>query len=345
MKRLLLFNLAMDADHPVLGFTTRWVNELAGYYDAIDVLTMTQGRLAVAPNVTVYSVGKERGASDPQRAFTFYVTLTRLLWRNRYERCFAHMMPLFAVMGAPLLRLRGIPLMVWYTHRQNSRTLQLAEKAAWRVVTAVPSSFPFATPKLRAVGHGIDTDFYTPAENAPSEPPIIVQVARLSPIKHQNTLLEASRNLPAQVILIGDENNAGDDRYVASLRQEAAQPRPFPVQFLGSLSHEKVLPHLQLATVAVNLSPRGLFDKAALESMACGVPTIVSNEAFDEVLGEYRELLCIRDPDDTDGLRQRLTSLLAMSHQQRQHIGHTLRTAVVEQHGLAGLIERLVFSQ
>ena len=48
MSRLLVFNLATDADDPVLGFTTVWLNRLAAYYDAIDVIAMRMGRLDVA---------------------------------------------------------------------------------------------------------------------------------------------------------------------------------------------------------------------------------------------------------------------------------------------------------
>ena len=76
--------------------------------------------------------------------------------------------------------------------------------------------------------------------------------------------------------------------------------------------------------------------------MACGVPTIVSNEAFNDVLGQHKDLLCVRDPNDVDGLRQRLEKLLALPLETRQHIGHDLRAHVIQQHGLSELIGRVV---
>ncbi|MEP7293917.1 MAG: hypothetical protein ABI835_19165, partial [Chloroflexota bacterium] len=139
-SNLLLFNLATDADDPILGFTTTWINRLAAYYAHIDVITMRSGRLAVVPNVSVYSVGKEEGFSEARRGVRFYALLNRLLRERHYAACFAHMMPLFAMMGAPLLR--GIPITLWYTHRQRHRTLQLATAVSHRVVSAVPDSFP-----------------------------------------------------------------------------------------------------------------------------------------------------------------------------------------------------------
>ena len=48
MSRLLVFNLATDADDPLLAFTTVWLNRLAEHYDSVDVITMRAGRLDVA---------------------------------------------------------------------------------------------------------------------------------------------------------------------------------------------------------------------------------------------------------------------------------------------------------
>ena len=59
--RLLLFNLATDADDPVLGFSTRWIRALAKHLEFINVITMRAGRIEVPANVRVHSVGKEKG--------------------------------------------------------------------------------------------------------------------------------------------------------------------------------------------------------------------------------------------------------------------------------------------
>ena len=73
--RLLLFNLLTDADDSNLGFTTQWINALAERCAAIDVVTMGVGRVDVADNVRVYTIGKERGYSDARRMVEFYRVL------------------------------------------------------------------------------------------------------------------------------------------------------------------------------------------------------------------------------------------------------------------------------
>lgn len=345
-RALLVFNLATDADDPLLGFALGWLNLLATHYDAVDVITMRAGRLVLAPNVRVWSVGKERGWGEAHRATEFYRLLLWRLSAQPYSAAFAHMMPVFAAMAAPLLTARGIPMTLWYTHRARSRMLALAVRGSRRIVTAVPDSFPIATPKLRAIGHGIDTSIYQPAA-APgtgSAGAGIIQVARLMPIKRQDALIEAVAALPGvRLTLIGDAPaGAGAEAYAARLRAQVQQlGLGERVRFAGVLLGPRLLEACQRATLAVNLSPPGLFDKAALESMACGVPTLVANPAFAPLLGDDAPLLLCPDPTPAE-LAARLGALLALSEQARHVIGQRLRARVLAQHSLASLIPRLV---
>lgn len=356
MANLLLFNLATDADDPILGFTTLWIERLASYYERVDVITMRAGRLALPANVYVHSVGKERSYSEARRAVEFYRILGGLLVARRYAACFAHMMPLFAAMGAPLLRPRGVPIVLWYTHRQSHRTLKLALKVSTHVVTAAADSFPLRTPKLRVLGHGIDTDFFKPgmaaSANGATPRAYFVQVARLMPIKHQATLIRAVAEVcdaardtghEAYAVLVGDVPPGQNDGYRRQLQALAAQLNASErVIFAGNQTPDGVRDWLRRASVAVNLSPAGLFDKAALESMAVGAPTIVSSSAFDPLLGDYTALLRISSPDDYNGLAARLRTLLAFNPIQRAALSAALRARVTATHSLDTLIPRLV---
>lgn len=343
---LLLFNLATDADDPILSFTTTWINRLAAHFDHVDVLTMRAGRLDLRPNVRVDSVGKERGYGEARRAAEFYRLLGARLSERRFCACFAHMMPLFAVMGWPLLRARRVPITLWYTHRQAGRVLRLAERVSQRVVTAAPDSFPITTPKLRPIGHGIDTDFFIPADDAPSDAATIVYVARIMPIKRQDALIRALADVPdAHIRLVGavpgDVPEAG--RYRADLERLAAELGVADrVTFTGPLPPEGVRAELRSAALAVNLSPVGLFDKAALESMSCGVPTIVTNPAFDPLLGDPPDRLRVADVVDPAELAARLRTLLALATPARAALGADLRARVIAAHSLDALIPRLV---
>ncbi|MGB1285863.1 MAG: glycosyltransferase family 4 protein [Aggregatilineales bacterium] len=343
MKRLLLFNLRTDADDHILGFTTRWINALAPHYDAIDVITMHAGHIDVADNVRVFSAGRERGLSKPRRFLEFYRILLRLLIQHHYTACFAHMTPLFAGMAGIPLTLRGVPTTLWYTHRQRTKQLELGTRLSRRVVSAVESSYPIQTPKLRPIGHGIDVDFYQPDSTIKKVPRRIVYVARLTAIKNQHILINTTADLDCELVLVGDIPDGFDDRYKQQLHaQVKAMNLQHKVTFAGAQTATQVRDWYRSTAIAVNLSPVGLFDKAPLEAMACAVPTIVSNPAFSSVTAAYQPDLHIPQPDDTVALKNQIEHLLALSATQRAEMGAILRQNITTQHSLEALVQKLV---
>src|SRR4051794_18809394 len=78
-RRLLMFNLALDESDPVLGFTATWVRAIAGYVDALDLVTNRASPASLPAHVNVYSLGKERGHGRRRRLTAFYCHLARLL--------------------------------------------------------------------------------------------------------------------------------------------------------------------------------------------------------------------------------------------------------------------------
>jgi len=342
--RLLMFNLMTDVNDPVLGFTTAWIQELARHCETIDVITMYQGELDLPENVHVFSAGRERGLSKPLRVLHFYRHLVSLLLTRQYDVCFAHMMPLFAGLAGPLLTARGIRTVLWYTHRQKSGQLKLGMNMSWRVVSAVATSFPYETSKLRVIGHGINTDFYAPTTSPPTDHlPTVIQVARLASIKHQETTIQAVAQTQAHLVLVGDVQAGYPKAYRQDLEDMAHQlGMADRITFTGDLNVRDVRDRFLGSTIAVNMSPVGLFDKSTLESMACGVPTIVCNPEFGHLMGDYQDLLIVKNPEDVEGLRDNINRILALSDTERATIGQTLRDNVVKHYGLPDLIQRLV---
>lgn len=356
MLRLLLFNLMTDDSDPALGFAVAWARELALRCELVDVITMYRGSYELPANVRVFSAGRERGWSKTARLACFYRHLLRLLAERRYDACFAHMMPLFAGLAGPLLSARGVPTTLWYAHRQRSAQLRLGGLMSRRVVSTDASSYPYATGKLRVVGQGIDADYYAPApplraQGGKGDPnstsaggePLVLQVARLAAIKHQATAIKAVAQTDARLALVGGTQPGYPRRYEERLRALAGRlALGERCRFTGDQTREQVRDWYARATVAVNMSPPGLFDKAALESMACGLPTVVCNPAFASLLGEHRDLLLTAGPGDVDGLRERLERLFALSAAERARIGLRLRENVMREHGMPQLMERLL---
>jgi glycosyltransferase involved in cell wall biosynthesis len=322
-----------------------WVRELAARVERLHVLCL-EPRInddVLPANVQVWSMGKERGVGKVRELLAFYATLLRLL--PSVNAIFAHMIPRYAWLCAPLALPFGVPIYLWYTHRQITWELRLATKFCKAVFSAALESFPFYTSKLQAVGHGIDIGFFTADDQiVKDEPPLIIQVARLMPIKHHETLLRAiATGIEAQVAIVGSVPAGQDKGYLTRLQQLTTELNIGDrVRFTGSYTPEQVRDLYRRSTIAVNLSPPGLFDKAALESMITGVPTIVSNPAFDVLLGDHAALLQLRDPDDVDGLARSLRQLLQLDSAARERIAFDVQGRARTAHSLAGLMDRLV---
>ncbi|MGE5215443.1 MAG: glycosyltransferase family 4 protein [Chloroflexota bacterium] len=347
--RLLVFNLATDIDDPILGFTTHWIRALARRVERVQVITMRAGRLELPNNVGVDSVGKEKGYSEARRVAEFYRILTRVLREQQPDMCFSHMMPLFTVLGAPLLKLRKIPIITWYAHPHASWALKAAHRLSNRMVASVTAAYPYKKDKLVPIGHGIDTQLFCPTEDdIPDEPPMILCVGRLSPVKDHPTLLKAAAQLrqvtarPFRVVIVGGPAVAKDEAYVRALHEQIGR-----LKLRDIVAIEAPVPMGQLpqwyrrCAVHVNMSPLGFGDKVAWEAMSCARPCVVANEGFYDTLGKYRPHLIYEFGNDRQ-LAEKLGCLLALPNEERRHVGVYLRAQVLSLHRVDRLAQRLL---
>ncbi len=343
--RLLWFNLATDLDDPLLAFTNSWIREVATRVDSIHVITMRLGRVELPKNVRIYSVGKEKGFNEPRRALEFYRHLLRILHHEAIDVCFSHMIPIFTVMAAPLLRLRGIPIVTWYAHRSISVMLKLSHHLSSRMVSVNAASYPYFQDKFVPLGHGIDTSLFSPASAACSD--LILSVGRLSPIKDLDTLLQAlvplrNQGIFSQCVLVGG-SPPHHLPYAEKLRQMAQRlGLEKLVHFSGPASQLEVVSWYRRCAVHVNCSPRNnAIDKAPLEAMACGVPSLSSAESYRETFGRYADDLLFPQ-GNAKKLAERLSRLLSLSAAERQEMGAYLRQQVIQHHTLEQLAGRIV---
>ena len=346
--RLLLFNLATDADDPILGFTTRWIQALAKRVKFIHVITMRAGRVEVPENVRVYSVGKEKGYSEPRRVVEFYRHLFRVLRKDRIDACFSHMIPIFTVLAAPILKVKRIPIVTWYAHPSLTWLLKLAHHLSDRMVASVATAYPYRKDKLVVVGQGIDTDLFCPDGSPPEEPPMILCVGRLSPVKDHPTLIRAAALLrerwrkPFRVVILGGPAGPKDEPYIRSLHRLVEELNLRDIVSFHPPVPQSALPNwYRRCTLLVNMTPTGSGDKVVWEAMACGRPCLAANEGFRETMGRWSDLLLFRYNKPSD-LAGKLEILLNMGYKQLQEMSTELRQKVIEEHSLTKLAKKLV---
>ena len=345
--RVLMIVQQVDERNWLRGFTVAWIRALAAEVDHVHVLALevSQPDVSLPDNVTVQSMGKEHGASRLRELIAFY----RGLWRviREVDAVFSHMTPRYTWLAAPLASMFRKPQMLWFTHRKVSPELRAALFCARWAVTASADSFPLQSPKVHVMGHGIDTDRFSPGSDAPdADPALILAVGRISPIKNYEVLLEAAallRDEPLRFAVAGQPAAPGDEAYQDKLlhQRDALGLPEDQFTFLGALATDDLIATYRRAAIVTNLSPAGLFDKAALEAMLTATPLIVTNPTFDPLLGQHRDLLHLPDETDARALAERIRAVMGLSSEERAKIGEELRERTAAEHGLARLMARI----
>jgi glycosyltransferase involved in cell wall biosynthesis len=349
---LLIFNLRVDSDHDVLGFTTEWVNGLAKNFDHVYVLTMYLGELNVSENVSVYSLGQEKGYSKLRRIFNFYRALISIIREKHIDVCFAHMNQLFVILGWPLLKFNKIPIVLWYAHGHVSLLLKIAHYCSDLIVSSSLSGFRINTNKLKIVGQGIDINRFCSALRSTSvtNPTYrILNVGRISRIKKLELVLLAFSKLPMrtkdgrilELVFVGSPLTADDREYKESLLEIVRELKlDASVKFFDSEPFYSIDRFYKEADLFINTSGTGSMDKTVLEAMASELPVVTSNVAFRQVLTEF-QALCYVDSDDVLLLKNKIDLHLEMSESQRLRLGRALRSIVKKEHSFDGLCKKI----
>jgi glycosyltransferase involved in cell wall biosynthesis len=345
MMRVLMIVQELNEGNWLRGFIVGWVRALAKQVEHVHVLTLERGQADLPENVSVQSMGKEYGYNRLRELRLFYRGVGWVI--QDVDAIFSHMTPRYTWLAAPYALAYGKPQMLWFTHRKDSLELRLAVACARWITTASPDSFPIQSPKVHVMGHGIDTERFSPAPEPiiSAEPPLVLAVGRITPIKNHHLLLEAATHLPreaARFAIVGDVAAQGDEDYRQSLlqRRDALGLSPDQFQLLGGLETDGLIKHYREAAIVINLSPAGLFDKAALEAMLVGVPLLATNAAFKDLWGEHQALLQV--PEDASQITAGIQKVLALSTEQRTAIGADLRRRTAEAHGLDRLMQKMV---
>ena len=344
-KTLLLFNLAVDARDPLLGFTVPLIARIACEMESVHVITVRTGTFSLPPNVFVYSVGRERGVGKIACVHAFYRHLFFILRGTRIDACFSHMNPLFTVLASPMLFVRRIPIILWYSHRYRGFIVRIAHFFSSRIVTSISEAYTSSDPKIIITGHMVDTDFFTPLSREIRMPPFFLSMGRISPIKDLVTFIRAAAILRDKgyafiCSCVGPVSDC-DGGYNAFLRAEIKRLslQDF-FSFVSAVAYEDTPSYYRSALVHVNLCATGSLDKATLEAMACGTVSVFANTAYIPLVGAFSSNLFFRHADPRD-LARIMAGLMDASPQTLCAIRTSLRERIVAYHSMDSFIVQL----
>jgi glycosyltransferase involved in cell wall biosynthesis len=312
--KILICTQKVDRADPFLGFAHRYFEEFAKHFDEVTIVALGVGTYDLPKNVRVFSLGKEQGSG----AFGYVTRFVPFIVRERknYDAVFVHMSVEFSILGGIFWRLSGKRIVLWYTHRQNNWRVWLGTFFANVVLSASEKSFPIVTPKLRVIGHGIDTNAFDcpPRVTNPHEPLQLLSVGRITKIKQDEVLITAvsklrERKIKAYATFVGGAATGADRAYQDELNDQVNQLAVSDrIVFPGPISNEALRAWYEKTDIVVNMTPTGGIDKAVLEAMAAGRVVIVSNTAFIPHFGNYADQLVFKE-NDADDLADKIAAL------------------------------------
>lgn len=249
--KLLICTQVVDKNDSDLGFFVRWIEEFKKHCE-----------------VEVVSLKDLGGQGRSTRAWR----LLRLAAVGEYDAVFVHMNPEYLVVAGWLWRLRGKRTALWYTHKSVDMKLRIAERFANVIFTASRESFRLPSKKVRVMGHGIDTDFFTP------DPGVVrgahmLSVGRLMKSKRHDLAIRAAVEQGRALLIVGE----GPER---KNMEALAHQLGVNVRFLGGLTQAQLRDEYRRAALLVHRSETGSLDKVVLEAAACGLPVDTTDPAL-----------------------------------------------------------------
>ena len=332
MRRLIFATQVVDPHDPVLGATVPKLRALAERVDELVVLADRAVDGVLPENCRVRLFGSP---SQPGRVRLFVGALAPVL-RPRPVAFVAHMVPRYAILASPLTVPARVPILLWFTHWKRSRTLVLAERLSAAVLSVDRRSFPLASDKVHAIGHGIDTGRFACVERTPAAGALrAVALGRTSPAKGYETIARAAE-------LAGVELEIRGASATLEERDERERLVRLGARVLDAVPYSDVPALLAAKDVLIDNMREGALDKVVYEAAATCLPVLASNSGFDDVLTPE-----LRFPrHDAEVLAERLRALGGVD---RAALGHELRARVVARHSVEhwadGLLEVAARSQ
>ncbi len=288
MSRVVFVTQQVDPVHPTLGAASAMVRALAERVDEVVVLA------AAADIESLPGNARFLGFSAPTQALRggrFEAALAGTLLRGRPTALLAHMSPIYAVLAAPLLRPLRVPLLLWFTQQRAGRSLRRAERVVDAILSVDRRAVPLASPKVRAIGHGIDTVEFACVEPGPRDGRLrLLSLGRYTEVKGHDVVLRAlqrlvAEGLDAQLTVHGEEATANDAVVRRRLGELAAElGLGARARLLDALPRPQVPALLAETDVLVNATHGPTADKVVFEAAACCVPAVAASPVFEALL-------------------------------------------------------------
>jgi len=350
MKNVLVLNISTDSKNTSLGFAISWLNAFAKKFDEVHVISLSKGSDdELDENVIVSSVDNALGRFS--KVIYLLKLINNLTKTNNYEFCLSHMSSLMVIISSPILKIRKIKSIFWYTHKGPNdymKRIFLLKASIYsnKIITASKNSFPYRKyfnkkSKLHVIGHAIKFDEFFRKVNSFDGKDFVI-ISRISKSKKIDEsisgFLRSEKVSNHKLSIIGGPLSSEDEIYFEKLKSKYASHEN--ISFLGSIPHNNLINEISDFSFHINNSEKGFYDKSVLETMSHGLINFYSNSDYDELIPEkYRNNF--RFDGSPESLSNKITDLANLKIDEINKIINFSQSKL-EKQSINNLVERIL---
>jgi glycosyltransferase involved in cell wall biosynthesis len=324
--RLLIFTQTVDKHDEILGFFHGWIETFSKEFTSIDVVCLKMGTYTLPNNVRVHSLGKEKSSSK----ITYILKVYYYLFSIQHDAVFVHMNEEYVLMCGIWWWLMHKKVILWRNFKTGTWMTRIAGVLSTLVCYTSPESFTAQFKNSIRMPVGIDTMFFKPLDNPPSEDSILF-FGRLDPIKKVDLFIDALTllTIPFSAHIFGSPTypHTPYEETIKKMAQPLIEKKLISIH--GGVPHTDSRELFQTNTIYVNLTPSGSFDKTIIEAMASGTIVICVNTALSEVLPDE----CIVT-DSPESVAQAIHWVVSLNSTEKNKIRKKSREYAEKNHSL-----------
>jgi glycosyltransferase involved in cell wall biosynthesis len=283
--RLLICAQIIDADDPVFGFFCRWVEEFAKHVEQVEVICLKEGRHSLPANVQVHSLGKTENTK--QKTVQYAWRFLSLAWQLRrgYDTVFAHQNQEYVLLAGWLWKLLGKPLYLWRNHYAGSLLTDIAAAFCTKVFYTSTYSYTAKYKNALIMPVGVDTERFYPDARVKRATHSILFLARMSPSKRPEILIEALAMLARDSVdftasFVGSPLPRNAEYYEGLKEKVRSLGLAERVSFRYGVPNSEAPELYRAHEIFVNTSPSGMLDKTIYEAAASGCIVLAVSKDF-----------------------------------------------------------------
>jgi glycosyltransferase involved in cell wall biosynthesis len=343
MRKLVFITQVVDPADSNLGATRAKIAALARRVDEV-VVVCARGVDGVLPeNCRLRVFG---APTRTQRAVRYLFAVAAEL-REPPLAVIGHMVPLYTVVAAPLVRARGIPLLLWYTHWKDHVVLRAANVVCTYMLSLDELSFPMRSRKLHAIGHGLDLSEFPcqPVSPAVGRPFRVLSLGRYSRPKRLDEMIEGvrlarGRGLDVRIDLYGTTGSDSEAAYKRELEELVREGGHRDWASVGGpIPRTELAPVYAAADVVGSdfISP----DKIVFEACCSCRPVLASHGSFERFFAGLEPRLRF-ERGRPESFADAVVALASLSDEERHALGCELRERTGREHSVETWAERIL---